>query len=262
VISAAGGIESAPRGNRVARWETGRLSAVLLGLGGKQALSLKLEASLAGGPLGKRDLRAAYRRFLTLSHLCGAMVGGKKDRLASVSCLRSNDWEQIHIHKVKITRFNLALLVVVRPLEDWPAPLSHKALGDALDAGLRSLAFGIEEDDFAYPTAEEYVFVDWQFRERIENVSLDVVRWEAPVIKGLKQVFDGLKEVCLRVENSILDGGPVEERCDLGKELELVCRSHMLVAGFVICHTGLLNCHLEIRDLVIECFLEVLKVVS
>lgn len=55
--------------NGVAGRQTSRLRAVGLGLGRKKSLALELEPGLiAGWSLGKRNLGATHRCFLTLSH--------------------------------------------------------------------------------------------------------------------------------------------------------------------------------------------------
>lgn len=55
--------------NSVAGRQTSRLRAVGLGLGRKKSLALELEPGLiAGWSLGKRNLGATHRCFLTLSH--------------------------------------------------------------------------------------------------------------------------------------------------------------------------------------------------
>lgn len=166
------------------------------------------------------------------------------------------------IRKVEFAGLNLPLLVVVCALEDRPAPFADQTLCDALDAGLGALAARVEVDDLADSAAEEDFLVDRQPGERVEDVALDVVGWETAVVERLKEVLNGLKEVGLGVEDRVLNRGSVEERCDLGEQLKLVCCSHSLFAGIVVGDAGLLHGDLEVCDLIIDCVFEVLHVSS
>ncbi len=110
-----------------------------------------------------------------------------------------------NVRKVKVARLNLALLVVVRPLQDRAAPLAHQTLCDALDADLGALAPRVKVDDLADAAAEEDFLVDGQLRQRVEDVTLDIVGRQAAVVERLEEVLDGLQEVGLGVEDRVLD---------------------------------------------------------
>lgn len=218
--------------NGVAGRQTSRLRAVGLGLGRKKSLALELEPGLiAGWSLGKRNLGATHRCFLTLSHFG-----------------RSN---------VKVASLDLAFLVIISPLQDRTTPFTHKTLCNALDANLGSLAFGVKVNYLANAAAEKHLFVDWKLGESIEDVALNIVSGETAVVQGLQEVFDSLEEIGFRVENGILNGCPVEKRCDLREKLKLVGGRNAILTGFVVSHTGVFHGDFEIGNLFIDFVLEI-----
>lgn len=59
------------------------------------------------------------------------------------------------VQRVELSGLDLALLEIVRPLEDGSAPLANQALSHALDAGLGLFALRVEQDYLAEATAPQ-----------------------------------------------------------------------------------------------------------
>lgn len=160
--------------------------------------------------------------------------------------------EEKNILVVKVSRLDMPLLVVVRPLQDGPAPLSEQPLGGALDGRLGPLAAGVEEDDLADAAADEDLLLDGQAGQGVEKVALDAEGGHAAVVEGLEEVLDGLEEVGLRVEDGVLGGVAPQEAGDLGEEAELVHGRLAVLAGGVVGDAGALHAHFEGGDLLVD----------
>lgn len=122
------------------------------------------------------------------------------------------------------------LLVIVRPLQNRPAPLAHQALRHTLDLGLRALRLGVEKHDLADAARQQRLLLDRHARQRREDLSLDVVCRQAAVgHHGFEEELDSLQEVGLRVKHSVLDILAVEECHYLREQL------HFLDGGLANC---------------------------
>lgn len=76
---------------------------------------------------------------------------------------------------IKLASLDMALLVIVSPLENWTAPFSQQSLGHSLDARLWLLAPRVEQHHFADTAAQQSLLFDIQTRQSREDVPLDVV---------------------------------------------------------------------------------------
>jgi hypothetical protein len=106
-----------------------------------------------------------------------------------------------NVRKVEVAGLDVALLVVIRSLQDRTAPFADQALCDALDAGFGSLAPGVEVDNFADAAAQEDIFVNGELGKSIEDVPLNIVGREAAVVQWLEEVLHRLEEVGFGIEN-------------------------------------------------------------
>jgi hypothetical protein len=59
-------------------------------------------------------------------------------------------------------------------------------------------------------------------RERREKISLDIIGWKTSVVQRFEEEFNGLKKVCIGVNDRMLDSVTVKESNDFWKHLELV----------------------------------------
>ena len=161
---------------------------------------------------------------------------------------------------IYVPGLDLPLLVVISPLEDGPAPLAHEALGHALDLGLGALGLCVEEDDLADAAGQQGLLLDGHPGQGGEDLALDVVGGQAAVgAQGLEEVLDGLEEVGLRVQDGVLDVLPVQERHDLGQELDLGHGRAVLLARQVVLPARRLHPDLEVCDDVVELLFQVLR---
>lgn len=176
----------------------------------------------------------------------------------------SYGWEQAsgkhNVRGIHVARVDDALLVVVRPLQNGPTPLPHKALGHALDLGLCALCLCIEEHDAADATGQERLLLDLQLGEGREDLALDVVGRKLTIIaQRFQEELDRLQEVCLGVENGVLDVLPVEQGHHFGQHLDFLDRGKEVGHGFVVNFAGFLHAGLDVGDMLVEFLLEVLE---
>lgn len=138
---------------------------------------------------------------------------GDVSRLAAARGLKGRN----DIPGVDDARINQTLLVVIRSLQYWPAPLAHQPLSHALNFRLRPLCLGVKQHDAADTTGKQGLFLDLHLGEGREDLALDVVRRQLTVVaERLEKKLDRLQEVGLGVQDGVLDVLPVEERHHLG----------------------------------------------
>lgn len=156
------------------------------------------------------------------------------------------------------SRFEMTLLVVIRPLQNRPAPITHELLRNPLDIRLRLLALGVKEDNLAQPTAQKRVLLDGQLDEVVEDLVLDAVGGEAPIIERLEEVADGAKEARIRVEHGLLRVAAAEHRRDLGQELGLFDGRLAGFSGSIVGFASALHSDYERGDQVVDGIVEIL----
>lgn len=160
---------------------------------------------------------------------------------------------------VDIARLNLPLLVVIRPLEDGPAPLAHEPLSHALDLWLGALGLGVEEHDLADAAGRQGLLLDGHSGQGGKDLTLDVVGRQAAVgSQGLEEVLDRLQEVGLRVQDGVLDVLPVQQCHDLGQQLHLGHGGAIVGARVVVLLTCCLHPDLQVCDDVVKLLFKVL----
>ena len=156
------------------------------------------------------------------------------------------------------SRVEMTLLVVIRPLQNRPAPITHELLRNSLDIRLRFLALGVKEDHLAQPAAQKRILLDGQLDEVIEDLVLDAVGGEAPIIERLEEVADGAKEARIRVEHGLLRVAAAEHRGDLGQKLGLFDGGLAGFSGSVVGFASALHSDHERGDQVVDGVVEIL----
>lgn len=125
--------------------------------------------------------------------------------------------QRIHVLVIKLASLNVALLVVVGPLENRTAPFSQQPLGHSLDAGFWLLAPCVEQDDLADSTAQEGLLFYVETRQSRENIPLDVVGGQRAVVERFQKELDMLQEVCVGVEHGMLYVVAVQQASNFGE---------------------------------------------
>lgn len=164
-----------------------------------------------------------------------------------------------YVRVVVVARLNRPLLVVVRPLQNRPAPFSQQLLGHSLDARLGLLAPRVEQHDLADAAAQKGLLLDIELRKPHEDVALDVVGWQGAVVEGLEEELDVLEEVGIGVEDGMSDVVAVHHGHNVWEELELVNCGLAMFAGLVVLLAGSIHHLIEANELIINLVLKILS---
>jgi hypothetical protein len=214
------------------------LAESILAAAAKRACKLALlHCSLSGhdgighvGTVNTGTVGKARRKLLARagfgSHDFSGSLGALDDFARRVISKRYSklDRGQYHrnLRRIKVSLLEDTLRIIVAALENWSCPLSQQLLGHVLDASLGALALGIEDDDLANSAGNEGIFLDWQFGESGQQVTLDIVCRHGAVVQRLQEEPNGLEQVDLGVNQAVDVLVTIEEHNNLGEELELM----------------------------------------